>query len=857
MINYQKVLLVRLISSLLHLLSNLFRSYIMDKRSILFVITVSLALFAVNHYFDTKRQDSLKEWTAQQEAKQAKKQKELESEIAQRTAKIDDLPVIELYSDVEGQNFLASGVQKGDAIVVIQNQEEFPDKVYVNKKSYQKQFAPKDKAEGPVVYGKTPLQVAALPDFGHYEVQVVTLGQPAQVFLGSYTDGHFTIPAETLAELKKKTVEVGKSAPIFSGDALVLVKVKDQYYPTAYLDHDHSAIYLDEIPNFPSENIPLIKVSETTQANKAEEQYYVLENSFVQLVFSTYGGALAEINLPFQSKEDKESVVLPIEYDRQMVAQNPQNARFPSHAYRIAGAKAGETISHTEGKLGGYNPLIRRDLIEKGNKKSIHIPPKLYALNIVSEYPEVAELAYDVKEFTATKIVLEANQAHRKITKTFELVEPPHGGPYCLNLNVNIEGDARGLWLTSGVPEVEIISGSPAPTLKYRITRQNKPEIIQMDLPKDATSISSIKPDWICNSNGFLGVIMDPLHGETTGLRAQFVAGTVAPSRLVLIDQEYNLYEAANLPGYVTTLPLNATGSSMNFRVYAGPFADGILKQVDGIYSDAQTGYNPDYLSCISFHGWFSFISEPFAKFLFVIMNFFHGLTGSWGWSIILLTIVLRLMLYPLNTWSMKSTAKMQQIAPDVTALQERYKKDPKKAQIEIVKLYREKGVNPVSGCLPLLIQMPFLIGMFDLLKSTFELRGASFIPGWIDNLTAPDVIFSWNYPIFFIGTQLHLLPILLGVVMFFQQRLMSPMPKDQSKWTEQQRQQRVMGNMMTVVFSIMFYNFPSGLNIYWLSSMILGILQQMWSTKQLKAKLEQKGKPDLSQPINAKKGKR
>src|SRR5436853_4982175 len=135
----------------------------------------------------------------------------------------------------------------------------------------------------------------------------------------------------------------------------------------------------------------------------------------------------------------------------------------------------------------------------------------------------------------------------------------------------------------------------------------------------------------------------------------------------------------------------------------------------------------------------------------------------------------------------MKSMARMQQISPEVTAIQERYKKDSKKAQLEIMNLYRERGVNPISGCFPLLIQMPFLIGMFDLLKSTVELRGASFIPGWIDNLTAPDVLFSWSTPIFFIGNEFHLLPILLGVVMFLQQRLMSPLPKDPSQLTAQQ----------------------------------------------------------------------
>ena len=93
------------------------------------------------------------------------------------------------------------------------------------------------------------------------------------------------------------------------------------------------------------------------------------------------------------------------------------------------------------------------------------------------------------------------------------------------------------------------------------------------------------------------------------------------------------------------------------------------------------TGYNPDYIACQTMHGWFTFISEPFAKFLLILMKFFHYFTGSWALSIVLLTVSLRFMLYPLNAWSTKSMVRMQQIAPEVTAIQEKYKKDPKKAQ--------------------------------------------------------------------------------------------------------------------------------------------------------------------------------
>ena len=567
---------------------------------------------------------------------------------------------------------------------------------------------------------------------------------------------------------------------------------------------------------------------------KSSEKFYVIETSYQQLVFSNYGAALAEINLPFRTDENTLSVVREIDFDRKMAENHPYNAQFPAHPYYTA-TGVDQMEFHKKGALSGYYPLLRRDLIEQPPFKSINVKPQFYALNLVSDYPEMAELVYEVTHFDNRSITFKARLSNRIITKTFSIGELGQEAPYCLNLNIDIQGDSRGLWLTSGVPEVEWISGAPAPSLKYRITRNQKAEVVKIDLPKDVVTVSSVNLDWICNSNGFLGMILNPLQKSEPGYRIQHVSGEVVPSRLIEIDEEYNRFTAASLPGYMALLPLGQSGST-KYSFFAGPFDDGILKQIDKKFSDPTTGYNPDYIACQTMHGWFTFISEPFAKILSVLMNFFHFLTNSWALSIVLLTISLRVMLYPLNTWSTKSMVRMQQIAPEVTAIQEKHKKDPKKAQLEIMNLYRERGVNPVSGCLPLLIQMPFLIGMFDLLKSSFALRGAPFIPGWIDDLTAPDVLFSWSKPLFFIGTEFHLLPFLLGLVMFFQQRFMSTAPKDPDQMTDQQRQQKAMGLIMTVVFTVMFYNFPSGLNIYWLSSMLLGMGQQWYTAKKLKA---------------------
>lgn len=568
----------------------------------------------------------------------------------------------------------------------------------------------------------------------------------------------------------------------------------------------------------------------TNALRQQQQQFFVIENAYQQLVFSNIGGALAEINLSLYNKKDSQTPVRPIAFDRIIEKDFPQNSHFPSFSYFASDGNEQKTYQPI---MGGYYPLLRRTLFNTQDVPISFIEPKFYALNIVSSDPSLATEPYRLKKLEKDLIEFELIQPNRKITKTFSFSKDPSQSPYCIEVTIRVDGDTRGLWLTTGIPEVELISGNAASTLKYRMLRgSQKAQIEQLSLPKNGT-MSAIPADWICNSNGFLGLILDPLTTEGSSFRAQMIPGMQIPTRLSLINPEYQPYPPEKYPGYDMQVPLHEQIS--HFRLYAGPFEDDLLNKVDQTYADPAKGYNPGYIGALSFHGWFTFISEPFAKFLFLVMKFFYHMTSSWGISIILLTLVLRIMLYPLNAWSINSSLKMSQIAPQVTAIQEKYKKDPKRAQMEVMNLYREKGVNPLMGCFPLLIQLPFLIGMFDLLKSTFALRGASFIPGWIDNLTAPDVLFSWGYPIPFFGSSFHLLPFLLGLIMWIQQRFTSMNTKSSAPLTDQQKQQKMMGNIMTIVFTVMFYHFPSGLNLYWLSSMGLGILQQWFMMRKMK----------------------
>lgn len=797
----------------------------MDKRTLIFVFAMTVALLGINTFFSYMDRERSQEWVSQQKAKQDKEKSGLQAVIKEKTIPVQSLPVVQ--TDDSSQY----GILLNHHFIVIKGDKKLPDSVKVKGKEYALEKQP-ETAGSPALYtsGKAaPLETKTLSNFGSFDLQLVFLdnpGSPASA-LGEYRNSYITLPISTLA--KDFPEEYKDKSP--KGMAVALFKTDGRFIPVGIYNSEKNLLTpMSDFSNLTG-NLQTVQTKEVFDSTEGKEQYYVLENKFQQLVFSTRGGALAEINLPFRTPKNQSSVVKTIGFDKQMIEQNPQNAVFPSQGYWSVN-KNGEKKFIEKGKLGGYYPLIRRNLIQKPPRKSTIIPAQYYAMNIVSEYPEVANVIYQVVEFTPTTIVFEAKQPHRRIRKTYTIAQETEKQPYVFDLTIDLEGDSRGLWITSGIPEVEWINGGVAPALKYRVTRSDGKSLVESISLPDPSVVNSTQTDWTANSNGFFGMIVDPLTYTEPGFSAEKVSGLIVPSRLTLIDQDWDRFNPESMPGYAILSPLAKKGGKMTFRMIAGPFATDVLNTIDATFSDSKTGYNPDYISSQTYHGWFAFISQPFSKFLMILLNMFHSLTGSWGFSIILLTIALRIMLYPLTAWSFKSQRKMQEISPRLKEVQEKYKKDPKKLQVEMSSLYREAGVNPLGGCLPLLIQIPFLMGMFDLLKTSFELRGAPFIPGWINNLAAPDVLFTWSTPIFFIGTEFHLLPILMGLSMLAQTKL-TQRAADPSKMTDQERQMQGMGNIMAAVFAVFLYNAPSGLCIYWIFSTIIGIIQQKWNQYQ------------------------
>ena len=213
---------------------------------------------------------------------------------------------------------------------------------------------------------------------------------------------------------------------------------------------------------------------------------------------------------------------------------------------------------------------------------------------------------------------------------------------------------------------------------------------------------------------------------------------------------------------------------------------------------------HPELTDAIEF-GWFSFLAIPFFNILLAI----HDYVGNWGWAIIIFTLLVKLVLFPLSYKGMMSMQKLKDLAPKMKDIKEKYKDDPMKMNAQMMELYKKHGANPMGGCLPLLLQVPIFFALYRVLLNADELQGASWIL-WIDDLSRMDPYF--------------VLPVLMGVSMFFQQKITpsnftDPMQEKIFKW-------------FPVIMTIFFVSFPSGLVLYWLINNIFTIAQQYYINK-------------------------
>jgi YidC/Oxa1 family membrane protein insertase len=301
---------------------------------------------------------------------------------------------------------------------------------------------------------------------------------------------------------------------------------------------------------------------------------------------------------------------------------------------------------------------------------------------------------------------------------------------------------------------------------------------------------------------------------EWAGLEDQYFMSVLIPESSAGATIQIDLDKAGNRLEvlYFTEPRILQPGASarQDFSVFIGPKRMSVLKAA---------GENLD--KAINF-GFFDVIAKP----CLWLMNMIHDrFIPNYGVAIILLTILFKILFWPLGTKSYKSMAEMKKLQPLMSEIRQKYKDDKKKMNEEIMGLYRTYKVNPMSGCLPMIVQIPVFFAFYKMLYEAIELRHAPFLL-WINDLSAPDRLlrFGFSVPLMTPPFGIPVLTLIMGVTMFLQQKL-SPPPGDPS-------QARLM-MMMPLIFTVIFINFPSGLVLYWLFNNILSIAQQYYITRK------------------------
>lgn len=297
---------------------------------------------------------------------------------------------------------------------------------------------------------------------------------------------------------------------------------------------------------------------------------------------------------------------------------------------------------------------------------------------------------------------------------------------------------------------------------------------------------------------------------------------------------------------YMTRTSFTENKVNDSYYVYIGPRSEKELIKYNNKDKNGWGLFNAKYNEALQTSAFLSLIERAFKWSMEMIYRLVH----NWGVSIIILTIILKIILFPLNKKSSVGTLKMQQLQPQLNAIQEKYKDNQQKLSEETTKLYKESGYNPVSGCLPMILQMIILFALYNVFNNYFEFRGASFIHGWIDDLSVGDSVWTWQKQIplisAFTQNNLRLLPIIYTVSQLLN-GMITQYGGAGAGNAQSQAQMKFMMYGMPILFFFLFYNVASGLLLYWTISNILQTGQQLVINKIMEKKREEM---KMAQPV-------
>lgn len=476
-----------------------------------------------------------------------------------------------------------------------------------------------------------------------------------------------------------------------------------------------------------------------------------------------------------------------------------RDVRVETPLYRAVFTETGARLKSFV--LKRYRETIEEDSPGKELVKTSRIEDLPLAFNFVDRPVAALNLAPYVAD-SKTSVTVSEGQNHTltfsyeapgwlRITRQYHFV----ADSYLIDLSVSVEnlGDP---W--ENAPTLSLISLPLSAGGGSRYTFQGPSLLVNNEL--EEVKFKKIKGeekfpgpiDWVAYTGQYFIMALLPVNLTPNHAQLEALDPATQMVKVTLIGPKIALQ-----PG---------VQQQFNYKLYLGPKEVNTLKAAD-----------PRLAKAVNF-GWFDIIAQP----LLVCLKFFYRYLHNYGYAIILLTLLIKLLFWPLTHKSYVSMKAMKKLQPKMQKIREKYKDDKEKMNQEVMQMYRTHKVNPIGGCLPMVLQIPVFFALYRLLYSSIAIRHAPFL-WWINDLAAPDR-FPIGVQIPYLGNGLPILTVLMGVSMFAQQK-MSPTGGDP-------KMEKMM-MMMPVVFTVFFVNFPSGLVLYWLVNNILSVGQQYYINKK------------------------
>jgi YidC/Oxa1 family membrane protein insertase len=471
-----------------------------------------------------------------------------------------------------------------------------------------------------------------------------------------------------------------------------------------------------------------------------------------------------------------------------------------TNLFRVAFNNQGATVRSWQLKKYKGNDNKPLDLLNPAVASSD--VPFPFALYFAGQQPtaKVNQVYYtQTPDANGLGVAFTYSDGHTSVRKTFHFQRDS----YLCDVSSEVTVDSRPLvhaieW-RGGFGDLTVSSAASKEYAIYFSPAENKLYEQAAKAAKDGPSAATANFSFAGLEDQYFAAVFLPENGEaiTAGDRPPLVVTTFSDTLRTMAVEKPQPMVGASV----------SLGAGNRFRLFVGPKDLDLLKSVD-----------PKLEQVVSF-GWLSILAKP----LFLVVNWFHkSFIHNFGWAIVLVTVVINLALFPLRLNSMKSMRKMQALKPQIDVINAKYKKlsltDPRKAdqQAETMALYKANGVNPMGGCLPMVIQLPFFIAFYKVFTVSVEMRGANWL--WVTDLSQPETL------------PLHILPLIMIASQFWMQK-MTPTAAPGGD----PNQQKMMMYMMPLIFGFMFYNLPSGLVLYYLTSNLVGMGLQLFFNQTAK----------------------